>query len=262
MTCGIYKIENKINSKIYIGQSVNIERRWKDHKSRIYTEDSLLHREFQKYGIDNFLFSIVEECKKENLLDKEIFWIDYYDTYNNGYNETIGGYGIKCYGMKITKEQFFEIKKILKESDLTNKNIGEKYNISETLVSAINTGYYWNDLKTKYPIRIPDDCYSYIGKNGITYYRKKDKYCIKCGRKLSKLTKGELCLKCLKHNNSKVKNITREELKKLIRENSFLQIGKIFQVTDNAIRKWCDYYNLPRHKKEINNISDEDWELI
>ena len=262
MTCGIYKIENKINGKLYIGQSVNIEKRWNNHKSRIYTENSLLYQDIKIYGIENFELSIIEECLKDELFDKEIFWIDYYNTYNNGYNETIGGCGIKCYGMKITKEQVSEIKKLLKESELTNKDIGEKYNISETLVSAINTGYYWNDLKTKYPIRIPDGCYSYVGKNGITYYRKKDRYCIKCGRKISKLTKGELCLRCLKHNNSKAKNITKEEFKKLIRENSFLQIGKMFGVTDKTVRRWCDYYRLPRHKKEINNMSDEEWENI
>ena len=262
MTCGIYKIENKINGKLYIGQSVNIEKRWNNHKSHIYAENSLLHQDIQVYGIENFELSVIEECSKDELFDKEIFWIDYYNTYNNGYNKTIGGSGMRCYGKKITKSQIIEIKNLLKESNLTNKEIGDKYGVSETLISAINTGYYWNDMKTSYPIRIPNGCYSYVGKNGVTYYRKKDKYCTQCGSKISKLTNGELCLKCLKHNNSKVKNITREELKKLIRENSFLQIGKIFQVTDNAVRRWCDYYNLPRHKKEINNISDEDWELI
>ena len=59
-----------------------------------------------------------------------------------------------------------------------------------------------------------------------------------------------------------VERPNREELKKMIRTISFSQLGRQFGVTDNAIRKWCDFYNLPRTKKEINKISDEDWELI
>ncbi len=57
-------------------------------------------------------------------------------------------------------------------------------------------------------------------------------------------------------------NITREELKEMIRTESFLSIGKRFEVSDNAIRKWCVRYNLPKTKKEILNFSDEEWKLI
>ena len=56
--------------------------------------------------------------------------------------------------------------------------------------------------------------------------------------------------------------ISREELKKLIRTTSFTQIGKQFNVSDNAIRKWCIKYNLPKTVKEIKSYSDEEWELI
>lgn len=56
--------------------------------------------------------------------------------------------------------------------------------------------------------------------------------------------------------------ISREELKKLIRTTSFTQIGKQYGVSDNAIRKWCDKYNLPRKVSDIKKISDKDWELI
>lgn len=62
--------------------------------------------------------------------------------------------------------------------------------------------------------------------------------------------------------NRKVERPSREEFKKMIRTTSFLQLGSKFGISDNAIRKWCDFYNLPRTKKEINKISDEDWKLI
>ena len=56
--------------------------------------------------------------------------------------------------------------------------------------------------------------------------------------------------------------ITREELKKKIRTQSFLSIGKEFGISDNAIRKWCDKFNLPRTKKEIKSYSDKEWDLV
>ena len=56
--------------------------------------------------------------------------------------------------------------------------------------------------------------------------------------------------------------ITREELKELIRTKPFTHIAKKYQVTDNAIKKWCDKFNLPRTKKEIKTYSDEDWKNV
>ena len=56
--------------------------------------------------------------------------------------------------------------------------------------------------------------------------------------------------------------ITRDELKQLIRTTPFTTIAKQFDVSDNAIRKWCDKYSLPRHSREIKHYSDEEWELI
>lgn len=78
---------------------------------------------------------------------------------------------------------------------------------------------------------------------------------------------AKICLKCAKQRGPVNKNIsendlTRDKLKQLIREKSFTQIGKLYGVTDNAIRKWCDKYQLPRTKKEINNYSDQEWNFI
>ena len=58
------------------------------------------------------------------------------------------------------------------------------------------------------------------------------------------------------------KPATKEELKKLIREKSFVDIGKQYNVTDNAIRKWCASYGLPTRKKDIKKYTDEDWALL
>ena len=60
----------------------------------------------------------------------------------------------------------------------------------------------------------------------------------------------------------KLPPISREDLKHLIRTTPFLTIGKQFGVSDNAIRKWCDKYKLPRKVSEIKKYTDEEWEDI
>lgn len=75
---GIYLIENKINSHKYVGQSVDINHRWSVHISRAFSQASKeynkpLYRAFRKYGIENFNFSILEQCKKEELNSKETY---------------------------------------------------------------------------------------------------------------------------------------------------------------------------------------------
>ena len=93
MSCGIYKITNSINNKCYVGQSIDIERRWRDHKKNYLSSNYPLYLAFKKYGLDNFTFEILEECNECELDQKEIYWIDYYHGYSQGYNQTTGGQG-------------------------------------------------------------------------------------------------------------------------------------------------------------------------
>ena len=110
---GIYLIENKITKEKYIGKSIDISRRWIEHKIKHSTlnkeYDKPLYRAFRKYGIENFNFKIVEECLPEELNDKEIYWIEKYDTYHSGYNCTVGGDGnVSLKGEKHPKCQISE----------------------------------------------------------------------------------------------------------------------------------------------------------
>lgn len=96
MACGIYKITNKINGHSYIGQSVQIEKRWIAEKQNAFCQSSNsynypLSRAFRKYGLDQFNFEILEECSREKLNERERYYINYYNTYYNGYNATFGG---------------------------------------------------------------------------------------------------------------------------------------------------------------------------
>ena len=88
----IYKITNKINNKCYIGQTSDYKRRFQEHKMKGYGNENnkLLYYAFDKYGIDNFTFEIIED-KTPLYNEREKYWIKYYDSFENGYNMTEGG---------------------------------------------------------------------------------------------------------------------------------------------------------------------------
>lgn len=88
--------------------------------------------------------------------------------------------------------------------------------------------------------------------------------CQKCGKVIKIDTKTKMCRDCYNlYFNRKVENRpSREELKELLRKESFIYIGHKYGVSDNAIRKWCDAYNLPRKKRDIKQYTDEEWENI
>ena len=96
----IYKITNNINNKCYVGKTERtIQARWSEHiRPSKWKLDLPLYRAFSKYGIDNFSIEEIEECDNAILDEREIYWIDYFNAYREGYNCTIGGEGgIKTY---------------------------------------------------------------------------------------------------------------------------------------------------------------------
>ena len=91
---GIYSITNKINGKRYIGQSINIDNRWKEHIRNIDNpnKNNTIYKALRKYGLENFIYCVLEEnVLRENLNMKEQEWIEYYDSFYDGYNLTAGG---------------------------------------------------------------------------------------------------------------------------------------------------------------------------
>jgi group I intron endonuclease len=84
---GIYRIKNNINEKCYYGSSKNIEKRWKTHLNQLINGkhiNCILQNAWNKYGKDNFIFEIVEECELENLFETEQKYIDTCGDYNIG----------------------------------------------------------------------------------------------------------------------------------------------------------------------------------
>ena len=93
---GIYCIENVVNGKKYIGESVDIYRRWKDHRRELNGNrhrNSHLQQAWNIYGEDNFRFYIIEQCDKEHLDELEVFYIEKFNCQNGkcGYNIENGG---------------------------------------------------------------------------------------------------------------------------------------------------------------------------
>lgn len=134
MTCGIYKISNTINGKIYIGQSVNIEHRIRAHKYSTTRDDKnhpILYKAFNKYGLDNFTFDTIIICE-ESLLDFfEIKTIELYQSFGKlGYNMTKGG-SAGCTGYKHTEESKQKIIESNKNRIITSET-KQKISISNT----------------------------------------------------------------------------------------------------------------------------------
>lgn len=254
---GIYKIENKINGKVYIGQSVNIETRWKDERKRAFNQNAHeyeypLSRAFRKYGLENFSFEVIEECLKNELNDKEKYWIEQYNSFIDGYNQTLGGDNPSG-GQP--KEKIIGIIQDLENTDMIHADIAKKWDMSIEMVQGINSGRYWHRDNIEYPIQ--KRCKILKEKRG---QGRTKRYCPQCGTEISQ--KAILCVNCAKIKSRKVERPSREELKELIRTMPFLQIGKKFGVSDNTIRKWCDAYSLPRKVIEIKKYSNEEWAII
>lgn len=229
---GIYKITNIINGKSYIGQSTDIHRRWRNEitDSNNVNANSYnypLMRAFRKYGVDNFKFEIIEECKNEELNQKEMYWIDYFDTFFHGYNQTLGGDTTA----KQPKENVIGVMSDLINTDMLHKDIAIKWNMSEEMVQGINTGRYWKH-NADYPLRKKQPL--------------KKSYCEKCGEEITKGSK--LCFGC--YNILQTINSSKPDKETLIKDvydfqGNFTKIGKKYGVTDNAVRKWCIKYGIP-----------------
>lgn len=247
MSIGIYKIENLLNHKVYIGQSLHIEKRWQEHCRP--SKNSVISNAIKKYGKNNFSFQIVEECDPSQLDEREVYYIQFYNSLTpNGYNikttldnrvQVFKNYDIEVFGNIIND---------IKNSSLSFQEIADKYSLDLSMIYYLNHGTYHTIPGEVYPLRPVKD------------FSKKHWYCIDCGKEIAK--GSTRCVECSRIASRKVDRPNRDELKNLIRCTPFTKIGEQYGVTDNAIRRWCKTYNLPFRTRDIKKCSDEDWSKI
>ena len=160
---GIYLIQNNINNKIYVGQSIHIETRVKEHfwKAKCVKDvsfNSALHSAIRKYGEENFSWRVLEECDISELDEKECYYIKQYNSLSpNGYNISQGGQKFKaehnrCIDCGIVIRSgakrclqcnYLNLRKCLRPTreqlkDLIRKfsfvEIGQKFNVSDSAI--------------------------------------------------------------------------------------------------------------------------------
>lgn len=150
---GIYKYENKINHKIYIGRSINItKRKWEHlHNPSPY---SYFDQELIKYGEDNFNFTVLEECSIDNLYAREQYWIQFYNSYKldnplYGYNLTRGGEEYQSEQnpwAKLSQKTVLEIIDKLAHTKISMEDLSKVYHVHRNTISDINRCKTWSWL--------------------------------------------------------------------------------------------------------------------
>ena len=148
--CGIYKITNLVNNKLYIGQSKDLYERLRKHKESLknnYHFNKHLQRSYNKYGKDNFDFEIIEVCSYELLNDKETFYIDKYNTMNSnyGYNKESGG-KVKTVSAETKRKQ-----SLMRTGTKASEETKRKMSLSRM---GENNGFYNNKHSKETKIKI------------------------------------------------------------------------------------------------------------
>lgn len=136
---GIYKITNQLTNEVYIGQSIHIEQRWREHKQEVKNNNNqaIIYQAMRNYGIENFSFKVLEECECDSTIlnEREKYWISVYDSFHNGYNMTSGGQGES--GWIYNPDSFYE----LWDKGYSSSEIAETLGCCIQLVSARLKGY-------------------------------------------------------------------------------------------------------------------------
>lgn len=243
---GIYKIENLINGKVYIGQSVDINSRITTHKSNANNpkigkaHDLYIYAAIRKHGIENFDFSIVELCDKSELNEKERYWIAYYKSNQkeHGYNLNDGGNSIyvkhQTSNSNVTprKQHIEEIKRLLVETDMSIQEIAKQFNMTTNSITSINRGHSWHNEDSVYPLR---------DTRKKTYY-----YCPQCGKRLS-CKYSKLCRQC----DSERQHIIRGHfpgiatLSQDVDNYGLKELSKKYGVSEQTVYRWSKKYDIP-----------------
>ena len=254
---GIYCITNLVNGKKYVGQSTNIENRWKIHlqqarEKSFYGYNYPLYAALRKYGVESFKFEVLEECSQERLDDREVYWIDRLETFpasaGKGYNILKGGKGNY---RRLSDDQIYEVIQLLLERKFTYAEIASKYGVCRDIILFINRGQREYKLEgISYPI-VAKPLQNRPRKN-ISDTKKKEnsvKYvaCPLCGKPM--LKSSTMCSDCIKKKVTK--KLSRQEILIKFHEAEYNRekAAELCNVAGNTLRKWCRSYGIPIQQK-------------
>lgn len=128
----IYKITNKVNGMSYVGQTrYTVEFRWRQHQHK--DDGTYFHNALKKYGVENFIVETLEECEVSKLDSREIYYIAKYNTFEKGYNLTIGEGGKRKI---VSDDQYEEIKELYLSGFSSNK-IATLYEVDKATIVKI-----------------------------------------------------------------------------------------------------------------------------
>ena len=242
---GIYLIRNDVNGKCYVGQSTNIQARWNKHKSTAFNPNNAcydypLYRAIRKYGIQNFTFQVLIECPREQLNTLEIRYIAQYDACTNGYNQMEGGRDAEHW-LKLNPQKVLSVITYLQTSDESSEIIGQRFNVSGRTIRAINTGEEYRISGIEYPIR------RRVFRNGRQ--PRQPSVCAVCGN----ITHNSVFCsqECCHRAQQRTDRPDAQTLAEMVARTSFVEVGKRFGVSGNAIAKWCIAAGLPGKKQAI-----------
>lgn len=168
---GIYKIQNLLTGEIYIGQSKDIEQRYKEH---IYHNDLYIDQVISEIGKEFFSFEVVELCSVEQLDSREEYYIEFYKSYveGYGYNLVKGGQhniGESNANVKLEEIDVYNIREAYKNHERKN-DVYERYKhlVSKSYFSSIWEGVSWKHVHYDVYTKENLDYYKYstsIGEN-------------------------------------------------------------------------------------------------
>ena len=273
---GIYKIQNKVTDKVYIGKSVNIEKRWIQHRCHLNNNvhaNDYLQKAWNKYGENGFNFSVLCECEESVLDEKEIYYINLYKATDRsyGYNLREGGDGGAM--SQETIEKLRGVGSTLSEDDVRHikmcmyllmdrKEIAEMYNVSPKVLTAISQGKNWGYVLPELNDKIHNLKQSLIDERNqmiINYYDNGLK--ITDIVKLTGLSTSIVEKAVYKYRDIKSKDSQMEKYNKIFElhnqgVNNY-QISKIVGVSASTVQRYLSGEQHPLNKPSNKKITDE-----
>lgn len=252
----IYQYINLINNKVYVGQTNNIDRRIREHKSNAFNPKSvnynnIIHRAIRKYGYENFAIEILETLPNSShdlANEREMYWIAQKQSLitQHGYNVVEGG--SNSWRSIFSQEDIAQIKSLITQG-ASYSDIQALYPISKTFISDINSGKYFYDENTEYPLfryRISNDIYNALiedlEKPELTFKELSEKYGL-----------GESTVKKFNYGTLQpgyyngeypIRKITPQEYKRILIKDYLLntdyskkEIVKLTNTSDETVRR-------------------------